>query len=316
MAGDAHILAVIDLGSNTTKLTVLSLPTYQLLHRSARYTRLGQGIHQGGGELRLDAIARTIEAIRELVDEAERFVPEHYELVASSAVRDAENRDALTTQVKNDLGLDIRVLSGLQEAGYIIEGAMTDPVLSDLGGTFTLIDIGGGSLEAIDSAGGEVKQITSWPLGAVRLTERFLLDPQGVIPFQEIDAVFEHSQNLIRESQFDFARASKPLVGTGGAFIVARAMLAARQQRDIKRSRPLLQVEDMGSLLTEICGCELTERSALPGMSPERADIMPAALATVLAVADLASATTFLHSYHNLPYGLARAWLEVNDPED
>lgn len=306
----ARVIAVIDLGSNSIKLHVLQCPGFRLLHHAVRYTRISRGMEENEECIGEVLLQEAVSAVRALLEEAHPHEPQHYEVVATSAVREARNQAEVVERLEKELELPVRVLSGLEEAVLIGKGARTDRGLADLKEGFTLVDLGGGSLECIDYAGEEVRQVVSLALGAVRMTEAFVLDAQEVIPFQEVDNIFVEASGVLGESTFDLGQSSRPVVGAGGAFVVARAMLAQQVGKELSRSTPVLEVKAMGHVLTQLCGLNLKERCALPGMAGERADIMPAALAVLLAVADLAQINTFLHTYHNLSYGVAAEWAE------
>lgn len=303
------IVAVIDLGSNTSKLTVIEMPGYKRLHHCVRHTRIAEGMGHGAS-MSEAAIMRCVQAIQELQEEAAKFSPNHLELVATSAVRDAHNRGVFVDAVYARTGLSVDVLSGAEEARLIALGATTDPTLSDIGDSFSVFDLGGGSLECIDYFRGEVRQLVSLPLGAVRLNERYIEYPEDIIAFNQVDAVFGAVQDCIKDSDFKLQAASHPFIGMGGAFVVARSILAAKKKRPLEHSIPILDARELGDLLTELCGLEIEARAGVAGMTAERADIMPAALAIILAVADMGRVPNFLHSFHNLPYGIAAEFVQ------
>lgn len=303
-------LAIIDLGSNTTKLSVISLPDLRRLAHSARYTRIGRGMKTGSNQLSEASINDCVQAILELIEEAEAHHPVHYELVATSAVREAQNRQTLIDRVHAETGLHIRVLSGLQEAELIGKGVATDSILSDLGGAFTLFDLGGGSLECIDYFGGSARQLASLPLGAVRMTERYISDPKSAIPLHELDAIYEATQESLRSSEFDFSCTTPHFIGAGGAFVVARSLFGAHKGQNSKRTSPIIEVKALGNLFSNMIGLDLKQRCEIPGMDVQRADIMPAALSVLLAVSEFVGIKNFTHSYHNLPFGVVAEYYE------
>ena len=304
-------LAVFDLGSNTTKLTVLELPQLRCLYHQAIATRIGQDLTpETGYKLTRDSIERLIEAILFLIDRAEAYHPEHYEIVGTSALRESQNKKEISDRIQGEIGLNLEVLSGIEEAELIGMGANTDPALGDLQGTFTIIDLGGGSLECIDYVSHQAQQVTSLPLGAVLLDRKFLTDHNDSIPFHEVDALFEDAKNVLQRADFQFEKDHQLLVGMGGTLVTVRSMIAASEGMECSRSSPVLNVHDIGGLLTKLTSCSLDQRQSIPGIDPERADILPAAITILLALADVCQVDTILHSYRNLPYGLASRWME------
>ncbi|MBA2496519.1 MAG: exopolyphosphatase, partial [Acidimicrobiia bacterium] len=169
-------LAAIDLGTNSFHL-VVARPTgnnrFDILDREKEVVRLGSG---SGDMKRLapDAMDRGISALtrfRRLVDAAGAEL----HAVATSAVREAENRDEFLDRARDEAGVTVEVVSGVEEARLIHLGVLQAvPVYDE---RILVIDIGGGSVEfIIGAAGGEFVEARSLKLGAIRMTERFFAD--------------------------------------------------------------------------------------------------------------------------------------------
>ena len=301
-------IAVVDLGSNTIKVAVIKLATpLRALFRSTKQVRISRGMHKGDSlKLSEEAMKAAVGAVEELIAEASAYNLETTCIVGTSALRDATNANDFASMLENKTGVKLRILSGTEEAEYAARGALSDPVLTDIETDLSIVDLGGGSLECINFQHNKLKQAISLPLGAVRLTERFISNPESAIDYSEIEKVFEYAKSELINSDFNFNEVKLPLIGLGGAFIALRSMIAARQNlEESKPAQAFLNCADFGEILKDITAQSLEERVKIPGLPAKRADILPAAIAVMLAVADLADCKQFLHTYYNLPFGIA-----------
>ena len=164
--------AVIDIGTNTVKLLVADVSGRQMVPVAAkdRTTRLGEGVDDSK-RLLPAAMARTIRAIQDFLAEARGLGATDCVAVATSAAREAANRDEFLGQVRHECGLEVELISGEREAELIFRGVSSDPEWSSA--AILVVDVGGGSAEFIQGAGGEMEIFRSLPLGALRLTEKF-----------------------------------------------------------------------------------------------------------------------------------------------
>ncbi len=306
------VLAVIDIGSNSIKLLVAAPgnaggPELRVLLQEALETRISGGIGQDQSQLSDAGMAAGVQAIARLLELARPFAPTQLRIVATSAVRDAANRADFTARVQAIAGTSLEILSGDDEARLIARGIQTDPAL---GGAqeFCITDLGGGSLECIRCESGKITQTVSLQLGAVRLTEKFVLNPRGPFTAAARAAVAAETLRQLVTSDFRFISGGL-VVGTGGAFTVARAILAHRRGFLKKETWPAkLARADLAALLDEISPFSATARAQIPKLTPERADIMPAALTTILTLLDFAETNHALHSFNNLRFGVAAAF--------
>ena len=162
--------SVVDLGSNSIKMVNYNIASHNL-YKSYRKESVGIKLAEGvvDGAIREDHMARTIDALklfRNIVD-LERI---DYEIaVATSSVRDAENRDSFLQRIRKATGFDFRILSEREEALYSHAGAMRSLNLPSV----VFFDIGGGSIEIVSSAGFQIRRVISLRLGALSLTRKF-----------------------------------------------------------------------------------------------------------------------------------------------
>jgi exopolyphosphatase / guanosine-5'-triphosphate,3'-diphosphate pyrophosphatase len=175
-------VAAIDCGTNSIRLLVADVtagpdgaPALRDVHREQRVVRLGQGV-DASGVLAPEALERTRAALAGYTAVLRREGAERVRMVATSATRDARNRDDFFGMVRATLGADAEVISGDEEAALSFAGAVGDLDPDD--GPFVVVDTGGGSTELVvgDLDGGRatVRAARSVDIGSVRITERCL----------------------------------------------------------------------------------------------------------------------------------------------
>jgi exopolyphosphatase/guanosine-5'-triphosphate,3'-diphosphate pyrophosphatase len=277
-------VAAIDCGTNSTRLLVAE-PDGRPLERLMHITRLGEGV-DAAGRLAPEAIARTVAVLREY-----RARMDHYGVVgaratATSAARDAANRDHLFAEAERALGVRLELLSADAEGRLSFVGATTE--LDPEGGPYLVVDIGGGSTELVTArppilagttgngtALGPEIAVASIDLGCVRVTERFLRhDPP-------LPSELAHAADAVRTG-LDAAAAARPAV-TGAAQLVGLAgtvtTLAAIDQGLVANDRDrihhsVLARERVEELLDTLAGESREERLRRPGLEEARADVI------------------------------------------
>lgn len=282
-------VSIIDIGSNSIKLLVANKSG--ALKEDFRGARIGEGISEKNFIIKEDVIQRNIAAIIELLKEAKPYHPDLTIITGTSAVRDALNREEFCKRVEEATGFPVKILSGEEEALTIACGVKTDPKVQAYS-EFCHFDIGGGSLECIHYKNGEVLLAMSLPLGIVRLTEKYIKDPTQPIPLFEIQRVMR----VIDESVHDFPIKGIPLIGSGGGFSEAKKIL---------KKNSVLQVSDLEELLSNLSSIGMQERMSQYNIPAFRADVMPSALAIIIALANKANAKEIIHSRFSLRFGLA-----------
>ncbi|MDR3228086.1 MAG: UDP-N-acetylmuramate dehydrogenase [Puniceicoccales bacterium] len=316
-------VAVIDFGSNTLKAIVAAgdLPLRTLAKMSDN-TRLGPNSGEPADALSPRAMREGVAAAVRLAAFVRSHGAERVRAVATSMVRDAPNGPEFCEAVWQQTGLRLEVLSGADEARGIAAGVATDPVFADAP-ALRIADLGGGSLEYIVTAGGVPRMAESRPLGAVRLTRRFVPDPAAPIPAAALDAVAQHVREVMAElvDANDPALRGAPFAGCGGVFTVSRLLLA--EERGIPPPADnadnavvtapaaalfgdsFLPVSDLLRLRDTLAALPLERRIRLPVLLPNRADIFPVALTILLELARLAGVAGFSQTTRSLRHGLA-----------
>jgi exopolyphosphatase/guanosine-5'-triphosphate,3'-diphosphate pyrophosphatase len=307
VAKDSPSVAVIDIGSNSIKVLVAERDAAGLVRSLKSKTidaRISAGISKADPQLSEEGMARGLAAIRELLADATPFAPGRTVLVATSAVRDARNGADFRARVKAATGHDIRILTGDEEANLIGRGLTCDPALVDLK-DFYVFDLGGGSLECLLFRDRQIAQAASLQLGCVRLTEKFIKDASAPLVQTEASALARHVQDELKRSGFRFPIIAPAAVFAGGSMSTVRAIKGARHGLTLEETPATIGTDTLGDLLDELAPLTLDERKAIPGLPSARADVFPAALVTMITVADYAHIERFHHSLHNLRWGLA-----------
>ncbi len=280
--------AVIDIGTNTVKLLVADVSERQMVPVATkdRTTRLGEGVDDSK-RLLPAAMARTVRAIQDFLAEARALGATDCVAVATSAARDAANRDEFLGQVRHVCGLEVELISGGREAQLIFRGVSSDPEWS--GAPILVVDVGGGSAEFIQGVGGKMELFQSLPLGALRLTEKF-----GEGRFAEL---CEHLRATLTPALAGYSASRCRLIGTGGTITtLARIECGAVDHATISR-------EKLEALLERLEAMPLAERKKVPGLPPERADIIVAGGVVLLMAMEVLEASELTVSVRNLRYG-------------
>src|SRR3954471_1041473 len=204
MATDSHKVAVIDIGSNSTRLLIADVGGDRVseVERQSRVTRLGRGVDLSG-QLSGEAIEAACEAIADYVAICREGGIETVEAIATSAVRDASNGSAFVAELRERFALSARVLDGEEEARLTYLGATCEHTPSQ---PTLVVDIGGGSTELIVGTGEEVAFHTSLQAGVARHSERHLSnDPPSTL---ELEALAKDVRGLIENAIADHPGAS------------------------------------------------------------------------------------------------------------
>jgi exopolyphosphatase/guanosine-5'-triphosphate,3'-diphosphate pyrophosphatase len=283
MAAMPRPIAVVDLGSNSTRLLVAVVEDGRVreLERHSTVTRLGDGV-DGSGRLSEAAMERVLDALagyRELIDEhgAEPVVA-----VATSAVRDSENGDDLRAAMQERHGIDARTISGDEEAGLTFHGATA----ARAGGAVTLvIDIGGGSTELVIGRPGQDPSFhVSTQSGSVRQSERHLKDDPPTA--DQLDALRAEVREIVDEA---VPRELRGQVEEGIAVAGTATQLAAVDQA-VEPYDPArldgyrLTRGACERMLATLAALPLEERREVAGLDPARAPTIVAGAAILLEV--------------------------------
>ncbi|HVF74147.1 MAG TPA: Ppx/GppA phosphatase family protein [Acidimicrobiales bacterium] len=262
-------VAAIDCGTNSTRLLVND--GERTLERLMRITRLGQGV-DATGRLAPDAIERTAAVLREYREVMDRFGVERVRMTATSAARDAANRDEFFDVAEKVVGVRPELLPGDEEGRLSFLGATAELDPGD--GPFLVVDIGGGSTEFVVGTT-EPDGVVSVDMGCVRMTEKFLhSDPPAAEELsQAISVAHAHLEDVARA--LPTLREAKTLVGLAGTVSAMAAVEIGlpAYDRDSIHHFVLTRAaaEDVfRTLATEA----LADRVWNPGLEPDRAEVI------------------------------------------
>ncbi len=282
-------IAAVDVGTNSTRLMVAEVSLegkVRPLLKDLKTTRLGQGIQ--GGRLMPAAMDRTLAVIVEFVQRAQQAGAQKIVLAATSAVRDADNRNSFAAMVRSATGLELNVLSGFMEARLSYQGVTN--ALGDVRDAL-VIDIGGGSTEFIWRSDGETRFVST-NIGAVRMTEG------GYGSGQIKNAIGD----TLRSVQLDNPG---EVIGVGGTVTTLAAMaqeMAEYCSEKIHGFRLCTDIVD--DLYRLLSGLTTDERIHLPGLQPQRADIIPAGACILSIILHGLAHDSILVSEADILYGL------------
>jgi exopolyphosphatase/guanosine-5'-triphosphate,3'-diphosphate pyrophosphatase len=287
-------VAAIDCGTNSIRLLVAELTprhdgTFDLrdLHREMRVVRLGQGV-DSTGKLAPEAVERTRVALVDYAVAARRKGVEKIRMVATSATRDASNRDEFFAMTREVLGTEAQVISGDEEARLSFTGAVGEQDPDD--GPFVVVDVGGGSTELVlgnwDGQRAEVIAAKSVDIGCVRITERALKsDPPTP---EEIAAADALAIGILTEA-FDVVDVSKAKtwIGVAGTITTLSAVAQELTEYDSERTHlSRLSRADIDRLTEGLLSVDHATRAANPVIHPGRVDVIGGGSVIVRALAE------------------------------
>ena len=297
-------VAAIDCGTNSVRLLVTDGD--RQLERLMRITRLGQGVDATG---RLDraAVDRTIDVLREYREAIDRHGATRIRMAATSASRDASNRDEFFDAAHAVLGVEPELLSGIEEGRLSFRGATGD--LDPRRGPFLVFDIGGGSTEFVWGTT-EAERAVSIDVGCVRMTEAWLHhDPPTAEELSQALSVIDvHLDDVLRE--LPQAPTAATFVGLAGTVtnVAAVELGLAEWSREAIHHFVLTKAaaEDVfRTLATE----SIEDRKHNPGLEPQRADVIVGGLCVLVAIMRRFGVDEVLVSESDILDGLAQSLL-------
>ena len=297
-------LAAIDIGTNSTKMTVADVSdsgALSVVSEQSDVTRLGEGV-DASKRLGDAPMARTLDAIARFAAEARQQGAGTVLGAGTSALRDAANGADFIAQAKARADVDIQIISGDREAQLAYAAVRSDATLNIPADAFLLVfDIGGGSTELILGDANGVGRHKSLNIGAVRLTERFLhSDPPTS---DELDQAAQFAR-----AAFDtFPRPDAPplVAGIGGTAVNIAAVTQgqAKADPDVLHGAALA-CADVSAALGRFAQAPLAQRREIPGLEPKRADVIVAGALILDCLLTYFGADRFTLSARGLRYGL------------
>jgi exopolyphosphatase / guanosine-5'-triphosphate,3'-diphosphate pyrophosphatase len=307
-------VAAIDLGTNSTRLLVADVEDGRLreLDRDVRVTRLGEGVDDRRTLLPVP-IARVRNVLSDYRRRAESLGAERALVIATSAVRDAENGEAFLGEIEWSYGFATRLLSGHDEALLTFRGVTAE---RRLGAETVVVDIGGGSTELVEGGPDGVHWHDSLDLGSVRLTERHLRsDPPTR---DELDECARSVRRLLFERMPDeVRRETQALVGVAGTITSLAALDLGLDEYDRERVHGHVLTSDrLERELERLSGVPVAERRQLRPLDPERAPVIVAGAVIAREALVFFGVDALEVSEHDILDGAALAAAELPEEEE
>jgi exopolyphosphatase / guanosine-5'-triphosphate,3'-diphosphate pyrophosphatase len=303
MSADSHRVAVVDVGSNSTRLLIAEVAGGRVaeVERQSRVTRLGRGVDLSG-QLSAEAIEAACEAVADYVALCHEAGVERIDSIATSAVRDASNGSAFVAELRERFALSPRVLDGEEEArltylGATHEHSPDEPTL--------IIDIGGGSTELIVGTGDEIAFHTSLQAGVVRHSERHIVaDPPTASELEALSADVRGLIEVATEGQpAATARAGIAVAGTPTSLASVEMGLEPYDPKQVHGHT--LTLVSIQHLLSQLASAPLSKRAKIPGLHPDRAPNIVAGVVILVEAMRAFDLERIEVSEHDILYGTA-----------
>jgi exopolyphosphatase/guanosine-5'-triphosphate,3'-diphosphate pyrophosphatase len=302
-------VAAIDCGTNSVRLLIAEADSDSGLltdvAREMRIVRLGEGV-DASGQLGAEALHRTFGAIDEYAGLIEGANVEAVRFVATSATRDAENRDEFVSGVRGRLGIEPEVVDGDEEALLSFTGATNNLEIAGAAAPCLVIDIGGGSTEFVIGEPGRAPSASaSVDVGCVRMTERhFVTDPPWPA---EVAAARDDIDAAIREASKTVPlRRAASVVGLAGSVTTVAALAMGMWEYDSSRIHgAVITAADVHRVCEELLYSNREKRSANPVVHPGRVDVIAAGSLVLSAVVAYTGVAEILVSEHDILDGIA-----------
>lgn len=275
------VYAAIDVGTNTLRLLIaeaVGIDDFTVLHEEQHITRLGEGLMPARW-LQEEPRRRSLTVLSRFAETIRSFKAERVAAVATSAVREARNRQDWIAEIVQGTGLTVRIIDGEEEARLTLLGVRHGLRLGSQ--RVLVMDVGGGSTEFVLARGEEIDALVSTGLGVVKLTERyFLSDPPTSMERQALRQAVEERIDRLRDELA--ALEGTQLVGTAGTPTTLAAIDLALVTYDREKVQGhCLSLARVRELLDRLAMLPLRERGRISGLEPGRADIIVAGAAVV-----------------------------------
>lgn len=293
--------AVIDIGTNSCRLLIgekNSEQSFDILARRLEITRLGEGVDQSR-KLKEAAVDRVVQALKKYKVIIEEYQVPKTRVIGTSALRDVTNSNLLKSKL-NKLGFELEIISGKKEAELNYLGAV-----SNLDADFLLIDIGGGSTEFIWSESDDQIKFESLDLGCVRMTEKFVANPESEFEAEASHKIQKHVKKLL-STKLNLKQEFR-VKGVGGTITTLAAVKLALEDYDSSKIENLeIQKSELEKIITNLSEVNLEQRQKIKGLQPKRADIIIAGLIILKGILDYIDSKKLYVSDHDLLYGLLK----------
>jgi exopolyphosphatase/guanosine-5'-triphosphate,3'-diphosphate pyrophosphatase len=292
--------ASIDIGSNTLLLLIADDASGELVSvvDECEFGRLGQGL-ANSTSLHPDAISRSLEIAERFRALLDTHKPERIGCVATQAVREADNRDAFVKPAEEILGTTIETIAGQREADLVAR-AVSSSFPELCAKEVVVVDVGGGSTEFIHIRDSEIVFLKSLPIGAVRLRERYLhSDPATPEETRSLLSAIDDELSTLDLPQ------GVPVVGSAGTSTsIASLKLKLKQYEPARIHGLRLRPSEVANTLAALLEATLEKKKLMPGLEPQRADVIAAGVAIYSRVLEKLNSPEFVVCDRGVRWGL------------
>ncbi|WP_163708826.1 Ppx/GppA phosphatase family protein [Mangrovibacterium lignilyticum] len=302
-------LAVIDLGTNTCNLLIAELVKndYRLLYQGKVGVKLGKGgINKK--QLTPEAFERAISSLKTHQQTIARIGADKVITIATSAVRDADNKYEFAKALRDATDLELTIISGEEEARLIFNGVVL--AFGDIPKNSLIMDIGGGSNEFIQTNGNSFNWKDSFPLGMARVVEQFpLSDPINPEEIKAIESWFDVGLNNLW-NQLNGSEVSN-LIGCSGAFDTLADLVDNTAPGTKQRITQSINKDDFARISQQIIHSTKAEREKMTAMEPLRVEMIVPAFILIRLVLEKLKISKITQTDFALREGILREW--IND---
>ncbi|MFW6022520.1 MAG: Ppx/GppA family phosphatase [Halanaerobiaceae bacterium] len=296
----------IDVGTNSCRMLIVDYVNKEMkiFKQDLRITRLGEGV-DSSGKLSENAVNRAIAVIKEFVEKMNIFDVDDIVINGTSAIRDVDNADILIDAISEQTGCELNIISGEKEAelNYLGVGFGNSKDL--------IIDIGGGSTEFIWHEHDDIK-FKSLNMGSVRMTERFIENPDSLITGDEMEVISSEVKELmICKLETLFSEDIERITGLGGTITTLAAIDQDLLEHDRKKIQGYqLQKSKIRNIIDSLAAKTIEERKNTNGLQPGRADVIVAGGEILYTVMNILNFDEILVSEYDLLFGAVRELID------
>jgi exopolyphosphatase/guanosine-5'-triphosphate,3'-diphosphate pyrophosphatase len=273
--GVMYKLGAIDIGTNSMRMLIATIENKNIVQsfKDLVTTRMGENVDKTG-RLSAAAMDRNIEALNKFMAIAKKEGLAQIPIIATSAVRDAANKEVFLERAEKEAHAKIEVITGDREAELGFLGVIRG--LKEKEENILVVDIGGGSTEFIFGNEAGIQHLVSVNMGAVRMTEKFVsTDPiapqEKEMLIKEVDTILASSIHMFHQVPID------RVIGIGGT---ATTIAAVAKELKVYNRNEIhnydLSHKQVRNILHQFCSKSIKQRKEMPGLHPKRADIITA----------------------------------------
>ena len=301
-ASDSALTAIIDVGSGSARTVVMQLTSggVEILAQQRLALNLMSHVNRQGA-LDAEGVTSTLDAIEDFVQVCRGYGITTVHAVGTEALRKSHNAADITRMAHQRYGVDLRIISGYEEAGYCFIGAVQGlPVTRGL-----LADLGGGSMEVVGFADRRMKMRDTLPLGSLRIANTFRLTDRPTA--EDMEAAFRYARQCLAMAKVPYLGPEDTLVGSGGSMRLLSKLDRQRRAYPIHTMHGYsLGEKGLSKLVDLLASCDLEERSLIPGMNPERTHSIVGGAVVAQALLQHTGVESIMLSGQGLREGLAR----------